>query len=184
MATLSELQRLFSVRENSRSFTLESFQSLHTFFRSLFRKNGADLEYAEPPEQLREFLNVLLMAGSLLGIDVSAAVRTKYRNGCPRCREKPCGCWNEARKPAYRRYPGPLPRECSLTETQRMLGEVFPRRQTLEEEVQHLHDEIDELTQAFARKDNAGMQEEIADVFAWLAQVANSLGIPLEGFVE
>lgn len=180
MATLSELQGLFSIKENSRSFMDEDFDRLHTFLYTLFCVNEKDREYTKFPEMLWEFLSIFLMAGNFLRIDVSAAFRAKYRKVCPRCRLRPCECWDEAIKPLFRPYPGPLPKERSLTQIQRMLNWVFPSRQSLMEEVCHLHSEIEELRQAFLCQDVAGMKEEVADIFAWFMRVTNTLGISLD----
>jgi len=54
------------------------------------------LREAEPasPEQAEEFADCLAWLASLAnltGVDLEETLR-KYAGGCPRCRNKPCGC--------------------------------------------------------------------------------------------
>lgn len=79
------------------------------------------------------------------------------------------------------RYKRELPDQPYLSETQYMLDDIFPHRHTLKEEIQRVRDEIAELAEAFLRnKGQEALEEECADVFAWLCRVANTLGISLD----
>lgn len=65
--------------------------------RALRRGNRAELE--------AEFADVfawLATLASMHGVDLEAAARAKYGDGCPRCRRAPCTC----AEPAPARQPG------------------------------------------------------------------------------
>lgn len=186
METISGLQeRLSSSRDGSRSFDIMRFMDLAESFSNLFYEENGYASFTGTPADLRTVLDQLLIIAGLLEIDAGIAVRRKYRNKCPRCLKKPCICWDKdkAEKPRYE-HPRHLAKARSIWATQQMLNEVFPHRHTLAEEVQRVLDEIAELTQAFFYNGKADEEEEIADVFAWIARVASTLGIPLEGSIE
>lgn len=44
-----------------------------------------------------------------------------------------------------------------------------------------LVEEVGELSEALRKRDRLGMQEELADIFAWLLSLANVLEIDLNG---
>lgn len=180
METLSQLQaRLSPPRWDNRTFNV-SLDYFSELFSAYFVEDGKEAWFVAEPHDLREILHQLLLIGASLDIDVGIAVRKKYRNRCPRCRENPCICWDWDEKPLYYPYPGPLPAERTLWEVQRMLNGVFPKRHTLAEEVQHVRNEIAELLFATEYQDRDGAKEEIADVFTWLVRVANTLDISLD----
>lgn len=184
METISGLQeRLLSYQDNNRSFNPFQLMDLAECFSDLFYEEDGHASFTGTPAGLRTVLDHLLIIAGLLKIDAGIVVRRKYRNKCPRCRKKPCVCWNRANKPAYKRSRGHLPSISTLAETQKMLDEVFPHRHTIAEEIQRVRDEIAELADASFYRGKEDEEEEIADVFAWLARVANTLGIPLEGFI-
>lgn len=183
MSTLTGLrEELFSSDDESSTFIADGFQHLHTLLWSMFRFNRGTLQYTGGSGELREFLYALLVTGNILEVNVSEAVRAKYRKVCPRCHECPCECWDmdKTEKPAYEPYLTPLPKERSLAEIQRTLNRVFPKRQTLSDEVLHLAEEIRELDEAYLQHDAAGMGNELADVFAWLARIASTLRVCLD----
>lgn len=62
---------------------------------------AAALRGGKPQEQAEEFADVLAWLATLaniVGVDLDAAVRAKYGQGCPGCRQSPCVC-NQAEKP-------------------------------------------------------------------------------------
>lgn len=180
METLSQLQaRLSPIQRDGRTFDV-GLSYLAELFSALFIEEYGEAEFQAGPGDLRGILEQLLVIGSMLKIDVGIAVRRKYRNQCPRCFQKPCTCWNAPLRPMYRRRGGRLLKERTIAEMQGMLNEVFPHRHTLAEEVQHVREEIAELIEALDSRDKEATEEEIADVFAWLARVANTLGISLD----
>ena len=180
METLSHLQkRLPSSHLDGR--TLDGgIKYLAELFSAYFSENRGKARFHGEPHDLRGILRQLVVIGNFLHIDVGTAVRRKYRDYCPRCFYKPCRCWNSPLRSAYKARMGRLPKERTIIEMQSMLNEVFPHRHTLAEEVQHVRDEIVELLLAVERQNRGSMEEEIADVFARLARVANTLGISLD----
>jgi len=62
---------------------------------------AAALRGGNPQEQAEEFADVLAWLATManiVGVDLEAAVQTKYGNGCPGCRQSPCAC-AQAEKP-------------------------------------------------------------------------------------
>jgi NTP pyrophosphatase (non-canonical NTP hydrolase) len=62
---------------------------------------AAALRSGTAQEQSLEFADVLAWLATLAniaGIDLEAAVQSKYGDGCPGCRQSPCVC-NQAEKP-------------------------------------------------------------------------------------
>jgi NTP pyrophosphatase (non-canonical NTP hydrolase) len=55
--------------------------------RALRRDQRAELE-----GEFADVLAWLVSLASIAGVDVEAAARRKYAQGCPRCRSTPCGC--------------------------------------------------------------------------------------------
>lgn len=149
-------------------------------FSDLFEESGKEAQFTGEPEDLRGVLYHLLKIASFLEVDVADAVGKKYPNCCSRCGQKPCTCWNLEKKQPYQSYLDPLLQELSLKGYQEMLGEIFLGWHTLAEEVQHVRNEIFELAQAVDRRDRSGIEEEIADVFARLIRVVNTLSISLD----
>jgi NTP pyrophosphatase (non-canonical NTP hydrolase) len=43
-------------------------------------------------EEFADVLAWLSTLASIAGVDLEAAAREKYREGCPKCRSKPCAC--------------------------------------------------------------------------------------------
>ena len=178
--TLSQLQaRLSSFGREGRPSDI-GLAYLSECFSILFKESGKEARFAKEPEDLRGVLYQLLKIASFLGVDVADAVGKKYPNCCPRCGQKPCICWNLEEKPPYQQDLDPLLQELSLKGYQRMLGEIFLAWHTLVEEIQHVGSEIFELAEAVDRQDRSGIEEEIADVFARLTRVANTLDISLD----
>jgi len=62
---------------------------------------AAALRGGNPREQAEEFADVLAWLATManiVGVDLDAAVQTKYGAGCPGCRQIPCVC-DQAEKP-------------------------------------------------------------------------------------
>ena len=55
--------------------------------RALRRDNQQNLE-----EEFADVLAWLSTLASMHGVDLEAAARRKYGQGCPYCRTTPCGC--------------------------------------------------------------------------------------------
>jgi NTP pyrophosphatase (non-canonical NTP hydrolase) len=58
-------------------------------------RNGTDAERAA---EFADVLAWLATLANIAGVDLDAAVRAKYGDGCPGCRETPCVC-DQAAKP-------------------------------------------------------------------------------------
>ena len=68
-------------------------------------------------------------------------------------------------------------------EFQRHIAELYlekDRRRGVEPTFLWLMEEVGELAEAVRRKERAGLEEEFADVVAWLASLANLLDVDLE----
>ncbi|MCH7828416.1 hypothetical protein IH982_00910 [Patescibacteria group bacterium] len=180
MTMLSQLQeRLPLTRWGGRTFDI-GLAYLVEHFSDLFEEEDDAMRFCGQNEDLQSVLHDLLCIASALDVDMGVAVRKKYRNQCPRCHSNPCVCWDDEVKPPYKLYPGFPPKENHLWRIQEMLGEVFPPHHTLAEETQHFRDEVLELDEAINKNSKEGMEEELADIFAWLVRVANTLGVSLD----
>ena len=180
MAKLSWLQeRLPLARWDGRTFDI-GLAYLVEHFSALFEGEGDAMRFCGQNEDLQSVLRDLLGIASALDIDMGVAVRKKYRDQCPRCQSNPCVCWDKEVKPPYELYLEPLSEENHLWQIQEMLGKVFPKHHSLAEEMQHFRDEVLELNEEINKKRKEGMEEELADIFAWLVRVANTLGVSLD----
>ena len=70
-----------------------------------------------------------------------------------------------------------------MREFQRHIGELYlekDRRRGVDGTFLWLMEEVGELAEAVRRKERAAIEEEMADVAAWLASLANLLDVDLE----
>lgn len=71
----------------------------------------------------------------------------------------------------------------NIREFQRLMRQVYFHRdfaRGASETYEWLVDEVKELGEALSKNDRKGLEEESADVIAWLASLANVTGIDLE----
>ncbi|HEX2022079.1 MAG TPA: MazG nucleotide pyrophosphohydrolase domain-containing protein [Candidatus Thermoplasmatota archaeon] len=74
-----------------------------------------------------------------------------------------------------------------MRDFQRHIGELYlakDRRRGVEGTFLWLMEEVGELAEAVRRKDRAALEEEMADVAAWLASLANLLEVDLQAAME
>ena len=180
MAKLSWLQeRLPLTRWGGRTSDI-GLMYLVEYFSALFEGEDDAMRFCGQNEDLQSVLRDLLGIASALDVDMGVAVRKKYRDRCPRCQDNPCSCWDKEVKPPYELSLELLPEESHLWQIQEMLEEVFPKHHSLAEETQHFRDEVLELDEAINKKSKEDMEEELADIFAWLVRVANTLDVSLD----
>lgn len=70
-----------------------------------------------------------------------------------------------------------------IKEFQNIMRELYAdndKRRGKDKTMLWLVEEVGELAEAVRREDETGVQEEIADTFAWLGALANLYGIDLE----
>ncbi len=71
-----------------------------------------------------------------------------------------------------------------VREFQNMMRRIYFRRDSTRGAAgtfKWLRDEVEELEAAIGAEDKKALEDEFADVLAWLASLANVLGIDLEG---
>lgn len=71
----------------------------------------------------------------------------------------------------------------SVKDAQRMIREEFYEKDStrgLYATFTWFVEEVGELAEAIVKMDRRGIEEEVADVFAWLLSIANLLGVDLE----
>lgn len=71
----------------------------------------------------------------------------------------------------------------SITEFQNMMRRVYFQKDSergADGTYKWLKEEVDELGEAMQKADKKALEDEFADVIAWLASLANVLGIDLE----
>lgn len=138
-------------------------------------------------EKFTTLVDRLLRIASGYGIDLEQAVWDKYPGICPYCEQKPCDCGTEKSGP-HRRIGTVKPRDFTLTELQDMLREIYPPIMPATPRVvwqmaawiKKLHEEVWELVRARKTGIRKEAEEEFADVFARLIQIANAHGIVLQ----
>jgi NTP pyrophosphatase (non-canonical NTP hydrolase) len=70
-----------------------------------------------------------------------------------------------------------------ICEFQEMMRRLYIHRDSergIEKTYQWLRDEVDELGDALKQKNKLELEREFADVIAWLASLANTMGVDLE----
>lgn len=70
-----------------------------------------------------------------------------------------------------------------ISEFQEMIKEIYFHKDSkrgVERTFLWFVEEVGELSEAIRKRDREGMEEEFADVLAWLASLANLLGVDLE----
>lgn len=121
------------------------------------------------------------------GIDLAAAIFGKYHGCCPYCgRVKHCVCISAETKPKkwLQRKNAAMPE--SLPAWQEMFKNIFGRVNKVAGRDKcwlHLHEELGEVSRAFRLKERKNLQDELADVFAWLCAFCNNSGISLKDAV-
>jgi NTP pyrophosphatase (non-canonical NTP hydrolase) len=98
--TLHELQRrirdIYGAKDSSRGL-----EGTFMWFMEEVGELAAALRSGRGPEQPGEFADVLAWLATLAniaGVDLDAALRSKYGGGCPGCGKTPCAC-DKAEKP-------------------------------------------------------------------------------------
>ena len=98
--TLGELQRLihdvYDARDRRRGV-----EGTFMWFMEEVGELSASLRGGTDAERAAEFADVLAWLATLAnvaGVDLEAAVRAKYGDGCPGCGRRPCAC-SQAEKP-------------------------------------------------------------------------------------
>mgnify|MGYP002626374753 CR=1 FL=1 len=84
------IERIYYQRDSERGLA-----GTHMWFCEEVGELTRALRRGETAELEGEFADVLAWLStlaSLAGIDLQAAARKKYAEGCPRCRTVPCGC--------------------------------------------------------------------------------------------
>ena len=74
-----------------------------------------------------------------------------------------------------------------MREFQRHIAELYlakDRKRGVEPTFLWLMEEVGELAEAVRRKERAGIEEEMADVAAWLASLANLLDVDLQRAID
>lgn len=70
-----------------------------------------------------------------------------------------------------------------IREFQRLMKELYgsnDRERGLEKTMLWFYEECGELAEAMRKEDHEAIGEEMADVFAWMASLANMLGVDVE----
>ena len=70
-----------------------------------------------------------------------------------------------------------------MNDDQRMIDRIYGERDRKRGEYKTFLwfvEEVGELAESLRRKDKKGMEEEIADTYAWLLSLCNVLGVDLE----
>jgi NTP pyrophosphatase (non-canonical NTP hydrolase) len=98
--TLAELQQMIRVTYDAKD-RRRGVEGTFMWFMEEVGELAAALRGGTDREQAQEFADVLAWLATLanvVGVDLEAAVRTKYGGGCPGCGQSPCVC-NQAEKP-------------------------------------------------------------------------------------
>lgn len=91
---IAEFQRLIEAIYYERD-AARGLAGTHMWFAEEVGELTRALRRGEQAELEGEFADVLAWLATLAsirGIDLEAAARAKYAEGCPRCKATPCGC--------------------------------------------------------------------------------------------
>ena len=92
--TLSELQKLVDDLYGDKDRT-RGAEGTYLWLAEEVGELAAALRVKEPHNLAMEFADVLAWLATLAnvtGVDLTDAVRQKYGEGCPGCRQTPCSC--------------------------------------------------------------------------------------------
>ena len=92
--TLAELQQLIRDTYGEKDGR-RGIEGTFMWFMEEVGELSAALRGGSKPERIHEFADVLAWLTTLAnaaGVDLAAAVREKYGQGCPGCGQIPCGC--------------------------------------------------------------------------------------------
>jgi NTP pyrophosphatase (non-canonical NTP hydrolase) len=98
--SLADLQRLIRDTYDAKD-RRRGVEGTFMWFVEEVGELSAALRGGTAREQAEEFADVLAWLATLanvVGVDLDAAVRAKYGNGCPGCGRRPCEC-DRAEKP-------------------------------------------------------------------------------------
>ncbi len=98
--TLTQLQQLIRDTYDSKD-RRRGVEGTFMWFMEEVGELSAALRGGTDAERAAEFADVLAWLATLAniaGVDLEAAVRAKYGDGCPGCHQSPCAC-NQAEKP-------------------------------------------------------------------------------------
>src|SRR5271154_4317455 len=98
--TLAELQELIRVTYDAKD-RRRGIEGTFMWFMQEVGELATALRSGSQEERTLEFADVLAWLATLAnitGVDLEAAIQTKYGGGCPGCRRSPCAC-SQAEKP-------------------------------------------------------------------------------------
>lgn len=167
--------------ESNHAFAPSQLIELTACFANLFHLQNGRTGFPWNPDGLRMVVDQLLIVARRYGIDMEKAVWGKYPKLCSYCTEPECVCGIRKSTSAKQlELPIPTGETLSLEYLQNMLARIYPRgRHQLHETVTHVVEEIGETLDAISAGDRPKAEREFADIFAWMMQVANHLGITL-----
>ncbi|HHI79309.1 MAG TPA: nucleotide pyrophosphohydrolase [Planctomycetes bacterium] len=86
----ARIEAIYLERDSKRGLqgsTLWFLEEVGELIRALRRGERENLE-----EEFADVFAWLASLASIQGVDLASVVREKYGEGCPRCKETPCGC--------------------------------------------------------------------------------------------
>ena len=182
METTSRFQsRLLSEAKRSRrrQSPLALLDNMRTLVQRIFLPMDGEMRFIGKPEDIRQLCARLFLAAGLAGVDLGLAVRQKYPGFCPYCDNTLCQCEPVKPRP-HRRWQGRVPEEGSTADLQNMLEAIYPNdAKNVGQHAEKLLEEINEARQALRESPLVEINEELADIFAWLASLALKLNMPL-----
>ncbi len=98
--TLAQLQQVIRATYGDKD-SRRGVEGTFMWFMEEVGELAAALRGGTPEERAAEFADVLAWLATLangVGVDLEAAVRAKYGDGCPGCNRVPCVC-DQAEKP-------------------------------------------------------------------------------------
>lgn len=180
-------QRLYE--ENQQRF-LQTSESYHigTFFHNIISLFSGG-SFTGTPAQFRGSLDEFLVLAAHFGINLEDAIWNKFPAMCPYCLEKRCICTPVKKNPAYHLRIKKPKQELSIGFFQEMFGDIYPPMPlyTTIRILFHIFEEMFEVDQELwimtlsNQKKRREAENEFADIIAWMIQMANTLGIDLQG---
>lgn len=138
------------------------------------------VEFLGTPTIFQDLIRQLAIIARFAGVNLEEAVWQKFPNVCPYCGNKPCQCADKKSNP-HRELSLPKPRSFTADELRVMLAEIYPPQRAAEKEYFYFQgkiiEEAREVLEALHSAQHREREDELADLFARLAELATVKGM-------
>lgn len=140
------------------------------------------VEFLGTPTIFQDLVRQLVIIARFAGVNLEEAVWQKFPDICPYCGRKPCECAEKKSSP-HEELSVPKSRSFTADELRVMLAEIYPPARARDKEYFYFQgkiiEEAHEVLEVLRSPEHREREDELADLFARVAEVATVKGIPL-----